>query len=251
MIYFHEMRVNRKSTLFCFSPPVMIATLTTESFLAFYTLWRYKLSLITKLAAIMLFTLAIFQLAEYYVCTGYGLPAEQWSRLGFVAITALPALGIHILYKLNNKSSFSAPVIVSYALMTGYMAIFLSYKTAFIGYQCTGNYVIFQLGPTIGGFYSLYYFGLLAFGIGRGLFWANKLKNADSSLRNRLQAIRGLIIGYLVFLVPTALSLTFQPQTRQGIPSIMCGFAVLFAFVLSLYILPKVAEVTKEHSLSS
>jgi len=49
-----------------------------------------------------------------------------------------------------------------------------------------------------------------------------------------------LVLGYLVFLIPTALANSVKPETRRGIPSIMCGFAVLYAIILALYILPKV-----------
>ena len=59
----------------------------------------------------------------------------------------------------------------------------------------------------------------------------------------RLQTVRGLIIGYLIFLVPTALANSIKPSTRRGIPSIMCGFAVLFALIMTLYILPRASEL--------
>jgi len=49
------------------------------------------------------------------------------------------------------------------------------------------------------------------------------------------------MVGYLVFLVPTALAYSVSPATRRGIPSIMCGFAVLFALILTLYVLPLAA----------
>jgi hypothetical protein len=88
----------QKSTQFnCFSPPVMLTTLTVELFLAAYTFWRYKLNDLTRLFALTLICLAGFQAAEYFVCTGYGLRAEQWSRVGFIMITALPPLGLHIM----------------------------------------------------------------------------------------------------------------------------------------------------------
>ena len=189
----------------------------------------------------MFLTLASFQLAEYNVCTGYGLPAEQWSRAGFVAITALPALAIHLLYKLAGKRVNWLPL-AAYLLMLVFMFVFLTYKSAFVGYKCTGNYVIFQMGPILGGAYSIYYFGLLALGIGLATTWVNKLKAKGKTVHHHLQATQALIIGYLIFLIPTALALTFQPSTRNGIPSVMCGFAVIFALILGLYILPRVAS---------
>lgn len=219
----------------------MVATLLIEGTLAIYTLVRYKMTSLTRLIAGMLVMLGAFQLAEYFVCTGYGIQAEQWSRLGFVAITTLPPLGLHIMHKLANKPNRKL-VATAYATMAGYIAIFLTYNTAFIGHQCTGNYVIFQIGPQLGGAYYIYYFGWLFAGILLGVKWANQLMEQGKSARKKLETVRALIIGYLVFMVPSALANTIAPETRRGIPSIMCGFAVLLALILALYILPRVAE---------
>src|SRR5664279_5279073 len=98
------MKVRSGTKLNCFSPPVMIGTMVIESFLAMYTVWRYKMTTVTRLITTMLLCLATFQLAEYSVCTGLGgLHAQDWSRLGFVAIAALPPLGLHTLHVLADK----------------------------------------------------------------------------------------------------------------------------------------------------
>ncbi|HSX47265.1 MAG TPA: hypothetical protein VLF63_00680, partial [Patescibacteria group bacterium] len=121
-----------KSTrLNCFSPPVMIATLMTETGLAIYTLWRYKLDEYIKIALATLVCLASFQLAEYHVCTGFGSTAEVWSRFGFIMITALPPLALHMMYKLTgypgNKVVYGA-----YFSMAAFVLFFLTYHSAFI-----------------------------------------------------------------------------------------------------------------------
>jgi hypothetical protein len=227
----------------CFSPPVMLATLTIETVLAIYTVWRYKMTVLTRLAVTALAGLAVFQLSEYFVCTGYGLHAEQWSRLGFVAITVLPPLGLHILHELAGKPRRRL-VLSAYATMAGFMGVFLTYHAAFIGHQCTGNYVIFQIGPKLGGLYYMYYLGWLFTAITLGAHWANGLMDQKGkTARKQLETVRALIVGYLVFLVPMALASIVSPSSRRGIPSIMCGFAVLFALILALYILPRAAEV--------
>jgi|SRR5579884_2473610 len=232
----------RKSTVLnCFSPPVMVATLTIETVLAIYTFWRYKMSEITRLVVAMLLLLATFQLAEYHVCTGPGPSAVPWSRLGFVAITALPPLGLHILHRLAGKPSRRFVYSV-YGVMAGFMAFFLIAPTAFTGHVCTGNYVIFQFSPKVTGLYSIYYFGLLLISLALGFRWASELKARGAQAVNKMQAVRGLIISYLVFLVPTGLANVFRPQTSHGIPSVMCGFAVTTALILALYIMPRAAE---------
>jgi hypothetical protein len=236
------MSTRKSTTFYCFSPPVMLATMGIETALLIYTLWRYRLTVIGRLAVAMLVSLAVFQLAEYFVCTGYGFRAEQWSRLGFVAITALPPLGLHMVHALADKPKRLA-VRASYLSMVGFMTFFLTYHAAFIGYKCTGNYVIFQIGYPATIAYSIYYYGWLAAGIGLGMRWANQLLEAGNQAKKRLQSVRGLIVGYLIFIIPTALANSVKPETRAGIPSILCGFAVLFAVILVLYIMPRAGTI--------
>lgn len=219
----------------------MLASFTIEIILAAYTLWRYRLNTLGRLVTGSLVALAVFQLCEYHVCGGMGWRAEQWSRLGYVAITLLPPLGLHMLHGLADKPKRKL-VVASYATMAGFIGYFLLSPTAFQGYQCTGNYVIFQIGIPAALAYGLYYYGWLLAAIVLGFRWANQLQATGAKLAKRLQAVRGLIIGYLVFLVPTALANSVKPETRRGIPSIMCGFAVLFAFILAFYVMPRLAE---------
>ena len=227
----------------------MLATLTIETMLAIYTVWRYKMTVLTRLAVTVLAGLAVFQLSEYYVCTGYGLRAEEWSRLGFVAITILPPLGLHILHQLADKPKRRL-VLASYATMAGFIGVFLTYHAAFIGHQCTGNYVIFQIGPKLGGLYYVYYFGWLFTAMILGAHWANELMDQKGkAARKQLETLRAMIVGYLVFLVPVALANAVNPASRRGIPSIMCGFAVLLALIISFYVLPRAAE--EKHVTSS
>lgn len=227
----------RGTTLFCFSPPVMIATLIVESTLLIYTLVRYKMDILVRLVALTLLTLAIFQLSEYHVCTGFGLRAVDWSRLGYAAITMLPPLGLHMLHVIAKKPRRRL-VTTAYVSMFLFIWYFLAYSVAFTGYQCTGNYVIFQIGIMPSLVYGAYYYGWLFMAIGLAAHWANQLHEHGSKSVHRLKAVKGMIVGYAVFLVPTAIVYTVNPAYRRGIPSIMCGFAVLFALILSLYILP-------------
>jgi hypothetical protein len=238
----------RQSTqLNCFSPPVMLATLTIEFFLALYTAWRYKLTDLSRLVIATLVMLASFQLAEYFVCTGFGIRAEQWSRVGFVAITTLPPLGLHIIHTLAGKPKRKL-VYTAYGTMTAFILFFMTYHSAFIGHECTGNYVIFQIGYKMGGLFGAYYYGWLFTGIWLAARWANEQLAKGKSARRKLETLRAMIIGYLVFLVPTALANTVKPETRRGIPSVMCGFAVLFALILSLYVLPRATRLQAARS---
>lgn len=232
---------NRPMQFNCFSPPIMLATFIIETVMAAYTVFRYKLDTLGRLVVVSLLALALFQLCEYHVCGGWGVRASEWSRLGYVAITLLPALGLHILHVLAGKPQRKL-VAGAYLTMAGFVAYFTIVPHAFQGYACTGNYVIFQIGARPALAYGAYYYGWLSTGIMLGFKWANSLRAAGKMMRRRNLAVQALVLGYLVFLVPTALANSVRPETRRGIPSIMCGFAVLFALILTLYILPKVGK---------
>lgn len=236
---------NQATQFNCFSPPIMLATFIIEIILAVYTLVRYKMNTLGRLVTVSLVALAIFQLCEFHVCSGWGVRATEWSRLGYVAITLLPVFGLHMLHVIAGKPHRKL-VVAAYVTMVGFIAYFLLVPSAFRSYQCTGNYVIFQIGERAAIMYGLYYYGWLLTAISLGMSWANEFK--ATAQKRRLNGVKALVIGYLVFLVPTALANSVRPETRRGIPSIMCGFAVLFALILTLYILPRLGlKRTRAH----
>jgi hypothetical protein len=178
------------------------------------------------------------------VCTGAGSVAVPWSRVGFVAITLLPPLGLHLTHVLAARPKRRL-VYASYLTMAGFVAFFLLAPGIFTGHKCNGNYVIFQFSANVTGAYSVYYFGWLAAGIGLGCHWANQLKARGAKAYRRLQSVRGIVAGYLVFLVPSGLSMTIRPDSRRAVPSVLCGFAVFLALIVALYILPRAAELRR------
>lgn len=238
------MKTRKSTQLNCFSPPVMVATMIIETVLAAYTVWRYKMTELTRLVTVTLLALAIFQLSEYFVCTGLGSVAVPWSRIGFVAITSLPPLGLHIMHVLAGKERRRL-VISVYTVMAAFMFFFLLSPSTFTGHKCTGNYVIFQFTPNVTGTYAVYYFTLLLIGISLGIRWSGELSAKGKQYAGQLKTVQAMVVGYLVFLVPSGLAMAVKPQARQGIPSVLCGFAVLLALILALYILPKAAKTRR------
>jgi hypothetical protein len=221
------------TTLFCFSPPIMIATFVIEIVLAGYTLWRYKLNEVTRLVTAILVSLGIFQLAEYMVCeTAFGLDSLQWARVGYVAITLLPPLGLHLgltIAKRKNAKLLAA----AYGSAALFAGIFLFAGHGMQGQQCLGNYVIFEIAQWAVWPYSLYYYGWLL----GGLYMMWGFIEQEKSLHIR-QALIGLAVGYLAFIVPTTAANFLYPETLAGIPSIMCGFAVFLALSLVFWVMP-------------
>jgi hypothetical protein len=222
------------TTFYCFSPPVMIATFVIEISLALYTIFRYRLTPLSRLVVMTLYCLALFQLSEYFVCGGFGVDALQWSRIGYVAITLLPPLGLHILYVLVKKPERRL-VYAAYASAVAFSAYFLFHDQAFSGHVCAGNYVIFQLTTLATWLYAAFYYGWLLTAVGLGMRWYLRQREAF-----RRKGIAGLIVGYAVFIVPTGIAVVLNPAVMSGIPSVMCGFAVIFALILAFYIMPVV-----------
>jgi hypothetical protein len=223
--------------LYCFSPPVMLATFLIEFGLAIYTIWRYKMTTISRLAVIMLFALGTFQLAEYMVCGGLGLTNIQWARVGYVAITLLPALGIHMLVTLAGKKN-NLLVGAAYASCLAFVVFYIIGTGVIEGQQCLANYAVFYTQHASSQWYTAYYYGWLIIGVYLAWQWGNEQPVNKSVLR-------AMMIGYLVFLVPTTFFNIIDPSTLKGIPSIMCGFAVLLAFVIVLKVLPNSAKLRK------
>src|SRR5215831_13167991 len=115
-------RVQRNSTLYCFSPAIMVATFTIELILAAFVLIRHGTSRFGRTAAFILILLATFQFAEFRICTGPAAEAVFWSRVGFVAITLLPATGLYLVSLVSQKPHFLK---LSYAVAAGFVLYFL------------------------------------------------------------------------------------------------------------------------------
>jgi len=226
------------NTFYCFSPPAMLITFLIEFALAIYTFTRYRLNPIGRLATAALLLLGIFQLCEFNICGLSSSAALTWSRIGYGAITMLPPIAIHLVYLIAHKKSRK---LVWLAYITGavFVGIFGLNASAFATHICAGNYAIFQLAPNVGGIYFTYYYSWLILGICLCLYFgleANRLTRQALSLQ---------VLGYLSFLLPTGIVNAVNPHTIVGIPSVMCGFAVIYAIILAVAIVPSVVEPAK------
>ena len=83
----------------------MIATFVIEIILAIMVFIRYRVTRFGKSAGLVLVLLATFQFAEYRICTTTEIPL-LWSRIGFVAITLLPLMGLYLVSLVSHKPHF-------------------------------------------------------------------------------------------------------------------------------------------------
>jgi hypothetical protein len=210
---------------FCFTPEVMLATFLIEIFLAVYVFIRYRIAALGRLTAVILVLLAAFQISEYQICGG----ANQifWSKTGYTAITALPALGLALVSLVTGKKNFLK---LGYALMFLYILIFLFAPKAISGAVCEKNYLVFYTNQQLSWTYTVYYFGFLILAIWEA--WENRT-DKNKNLLN------WIIAGYLSFILPMGIVYILSPAARQAIPSIMCGFALILAFILAFKVAPK------------
>lgn len=235
------MRYLKTDRMNCFSPPIMMATFLIEIFLAGYILFRHQLSAVSRLAVIMLVCLATFQLAEYNVCEGaWGLSALDWAKTGYVAITLLPPLGMHMAM---NIVGVRKPIVLSilYAICAAFIALFMFAQNGVAADVCLGNYVIFAQAPGSGFIYGLYYYGILLASTAYCLYQADR-----SGSKNISRSLWALTVGYLSFILPTTTVNLVDPSTIAGIPSIMCGFAVIMAVILATKVIPEYQKGIKD-----
>ena len=222
-----------KNTLYCFSPLVMLATVIIELCLAMYVFWRIKPSRLKLLIVFTIALLAAFQAAEFFVCSHYSIGAVNIaSRLGFVAITFLPPLSIHIANETTGRRNNWA-IIACYIPAFVLALIFCILPNTISSTMCTGRYVIFQLEGALNYIYPIYYFGLLFGILGTSFHLLNKEKN-----QKKRHALIWLMIGTLSFMVPTGIVYWVVPDSAYTIPSVMCGFAVIYAFILTTKVAP-------------
>ena len=241
---FMPKRFLTQNTLYCFSPPVMLATMLIEFGGAIYAFWRYRLNKAGRLIVVGLLALGMFQLAEYFICEDlFGIHGLSWARVGFVSITLLPPLGVSLSMALAKKKNPHAEVLMWLAC-AAFVIYYGFFSGALTSETCQGNYVIFTGDKQAGPLYGLYYFSLLAVGTYFCFSWAKK-----TSDKKQAKALRSFAIGYLVFIVPTIVVALINPAARAAIPSVMCGFAVMLSFALIFGVLPN-AGMQKRTNLS-
>jgi len=219
----------KEKVLFCFSPEIMLFTFISEFILAIYTIVKYRKTAFGRAVALTLIMLGIFQLSEYQICAGTN--SLLWSRIGLFAITLLPVLGIYLISILNKNTYF---VKIGYVIALAFGSYFLFMPKAVNDAVCGGNYVIISGQEGLYGFWGYYYFGFLLLAL-----W-EAMEGIKKSAKKKVmkQILFWFIIGYLSFILPLTLVYIFVADSRNGVASIMCGFAIFFAFILALKIAP-------------
>lgn len=218
----------------------MLATFLIEIALATFVFIRHRSTRFGKTAGLTLILLAVFQIAEYKICARSDDISILWAKVGFVAITLLPVLGLYLVSLVSRKPHFLWAGYLSAAAFAGYFLLVPKSISAAI---CGGNYVIFKASHDVYWLYGLYYWGFLLLGIWESL---EKMSEVDGGrVRN---VLKWMIVAYASFMAPMGAVYFLVPITRGAFASVMCGFAVTMAFLLALKIVPAYDLTHSRHS---
>jgi len=231
------LRSDSRSTLYCFSPPVMLFTFLLEFTFGLYILVRGKLRTSTVIIIALLVSLGIFQLAEFQVCAGERTLA--WMQLGYASITLLPPLGIHLVTLVTKRQPVRN---LGYILAAGFMAYFLISAHTLNQATCGGNYILVNTNDVVAArLFPLYYFSTLFIAIVDMIHYTRTHPERSSAAVNRM--LYWLLGGYAAFLIPSSTVYFMSPSIQAGLPSIMCGFAIFLAIILTLRVYPLCREL--------
>ena len=207
----------------------MLATFIVEIFLAAFVFIIYRATAFGRWAGVLLLLLATFQISEYQICVAPD--ALWWPQIGFAAITLIPVCGLYLISLVTKKTHFlSVGIVMSAAFMIYFLFVPHSITSAF----CGGNYVIFEAPQSSYMLFGLYYFGFLMLALWEAFEKITELGEQSKTRR----VLQWFIAGYLSFLLPMAIVYVTLSPARSAIASIMCGFALVLAFIFVFKILP-------------
>jgi hypothetical protein len=210
----------------CFSPQISLLTATVEFVLAIIILSRFKKSFVTRFAIAFILLLGFYQLTEFMLCTTQNI--GLWVRLGFITYTFLPALGLHLVFRMSNRRPkaivFYIPAIVFAALAAlskGFVSsgvchsVFISVDLVFL--NPSADFILRTI-------YGAYYTGFIVLSC---FFVGIQMKKETDAVKKRKMMVG--LSGVLLATVPALLFIFILPSFTTQFPSLYCEFALLVA----------------------
>lgn len=214
----------------CFTPYISLATALLEFIFATLILIYFRKSKVTRYVVALLYLLGTYQFTEMMLCfTG---DANIWVRIGFLAYTYLPAVGMHFFLSMTGtkwKKQYSLlyllPVAFSlYAIFSsGFVeegvcdTIFITAKTAFTG---SSNRIASFI-------YGAYYYLFILSSVVFALYAHNKEKNRWRRLYYLISTA-----GLTLITLSPYVFIMLLPSYGLSFPSVYCEFALMFAIVM-------------------
>lgn len=174
---------------------------------------------INTLAILVL--LQLYQLSEFLICT----TEYYWiGPIAFTLITFLPPSGYQLATRLVNWKR--RDYIVGYLLATGFALFYLLTPESVELKTCNPYYAVYRFSNSQ--WYGLYYNGMLLYSV--GFLFYHLMTNANIART----ATKGLLFGYISFMLPMLLLVMFDASTIIMITSVMCKFALMLALAIGI-----------------
>jgi hypothetical protein len=213
-----------------YSPVLAIATGLFELAAAAWTLNSPGRKPILRPAAFILILLAGYQFAEVAVCSR---PENLlFSRIAFLDITWLPAVGIWLVYRLLQPKPRRILFPVIYMIAAAAMSAWIVLDPAAITQSvCQTVVARYYHGPSFDLAYGMFYQA----GMGVLIFWPafTMASVGDSIGRSHLACIQTGVLG---FVLPSLFLRLLVKEPTGLMPSVMCHFAVTLAVALALLV---------------
>ena len=172
--------------------------------------------------------LQTYQLSEFLLCIG--VAQNIVVRLAISIITFLPPTGYLLTIRVLQCKRRFILLIYYLSLLFGAMLSFyyLFVDKTIVLQDCNPIYAIYQIGFPI--LYGVYYYLVILFAL-LVIFYQIIFKGI---LKHNLKGLL-VLIGYLSFLLPMAITLIVDPLLISAISSIMCKYAILLAIILLIF----------------
>ncbi len=228
MNFFHPSKQST-NTLFCFTPLVSLATFIIEISFALYLLFKYRTTRFSRIGIALLVCLGLFQFSEYLICMEPQY-TDLWIKIGYIAITLLPALGIHLISIITRRHTtlMSSSYIYAGVLV---VAIVLIPQVALVA-TCQPDFVDITMSTWFGQFHGAYYIAYLLAAV--YTLWYSLHKHIGDSSEEKW-----LLISYAAFIVPTVVLFYLKVISHLVLPSVMCGFAALATIIFIMIVTPR------------
>ncbi|MHA1561592.1 MAG: hypothetical protein ACTSPA_05650 [Promethearchaeota archaeon] len=172
--------------------------------------------------------LQTYQLIEFLLCIG--VAQNIVVRLAISIITYLPPTGYLLTIRVMQCKRKFVQIIYYLSLL---FAVILSFYYLFVDttivlQDCNPLYAVYQIGFSL--LYGVYYYLVLFISL-LVIFYQIIFKGV---LKHKIKGLL-VLIGYISFLLPMAITLIVDPLLIPAISSIMCKYAILLAIMLLIF----------------
>lgn len=217
----------------CYNPTVSITTAITEWIFAILIPLKFPNNRVRYFSSALMFFLGLYQFTEFMYCKTS--QPDIWMRLGFMAYSLLPAIGLHsTLYYLKMKVNIfwiyiipvvyiiGATMINNFVIESKCHDIFVTARNVFSNVDSPFSSVRF-------GIYTAYYFSFIL---------AASIISIRAYMREKNHKKQRILLAFptAVFLMsfPTFILIVIFPALNIQFPSILCHFGLLLALTIFL-----------------